>query len=68
MPPHSTQPGGCSPCCSSPVELDGVHVHPGQRRVGAQLPDEPGRVEGRAAGELGAVDEHDVGLPSSARW
>ena len=62
MPPHSTQPGGVLACCSSPVELDRVHVHPGQRRVGAQLADQPGGVEGRAAGQLGAVDEHDVGL------
>ena len=62
MPPHSTQPGGCSVCLQPAVELDGVHVHPGQRRVGAQLADQAGGVERRAAGQLGAVDEHDVGL------
>ena len=44
------------------VELDGVHVHPGQGRVGAQLPDQTGGVEGRPAGELVAVDQHDIGL------
>ena len=46
----------------APVELDRVHHHPRQRHAAAQLADEPGRVEGRAAGQLGAVDEHDVAL------
>ena len=32
----------------------------GQRDGGAELPDEAGRVERRAAGQLGALDEHDV--------
>ncbi len=44
------------------VELDRVHVHPGQRRVGAQLPDQAGGVEGRAAGQLVTVEHHDVAL------
>ena len=37
-------------------------VHAGQRRVGAQLPDEPGGVERRPAGQLGALDEQHVPL------
>ncbi len=44
------------------VELDRVHVHPGQRRVGAQLADEAGGVERRTRGELGALDEQHVPL------
>ena len=43
-----------------PVEVDRVHHHLGQRDRAAQLPDQPGRVEGRAGGELVAVDEDDV--------
>ncbi len=49
-----------------PVELDGVHHHPRQRHRPAQLADEAGRVERRAAGELLAVDQHDV-LPAQPR-
>jgi hypothetical protein len=45
-----------------PVELDGAHVHPGQRGVGAQLPDQPGGMEGRAAGQLGAFEQQHVAL------
>jgi hypothetical protein len=44
-----------------PVEVDGVHVHPGECRVGAQLADQPRTVERRPARQLGAVDEDDVG-------
>ena len=43
-----------------PVELDRVHHHLRQRDRRAQLADEPGRVEGRAAGELLAVEQDDV--------
>ena len=42
------------------VELDGVHHHPGQAERAAELADEPGRVERRAARQVGALDEHDV--------
>ena len=42
------------------VELDGVHHHARQRHGAAQLSDQAGRVEGRARGELVALDEHDV--------
>ena len=37
------------------------HHHPGQAERAAELADEPGRVEGRAARQVGALDEHDVG-------
>ena len=40
-----------------PVELDRVHHHPGQAERAAQLADEAGRVERRAARELRALDE-----------
>ena len=43
-----------------PVELDRVHHHPRQRHRGAQLADEAGGVERRAAGELRALEQHDV--------
>ena len=43
-----------------PVELDRVHHHPRQRDRRAQLADEPGGVERRAARELVAVEQHDV--------
>ena len=45
-----------------PVQLDAVHVHPGQGGVGAQLADETGGVEGRARRQLGALDQQDVAL------
>ena len=50
-----------------PVELDRVHHHPRQRDRSAQLPDEPGGVEGRAARELVAIDQHDVASSRAAR-
>ncbi len=49
-----------------PVELDRVHHHPRQRERAAQLADEPGRVEGRAARQVGALDQDDV-VPAQAR-
>ena len=55
------QPAALDPAAvERPVELDRVHHHPRQRHRAAQLPDEPGRVERRAGGELVAVDQHDV--------
>ena len=45
------------------VELDAVHHHLRQRNAAAQLPDEAGGVEGRAAGQLVAVEQDDVALP-----
>jgi hypothetical protein len=45
-----------------PVELDRVHHHPRQRDAPAQLADEPGGVEGRAARQLVAVEQDDVAL------
>ena len=62
MPPLSTQLGCVLGLLKSAVELDGVHVHPGQRRIGAELADQSGGVERRAAGQLVAVEEDDVGL------
>ncbi len=62
MPPLSTQRGRVLGLLEAAVEVDGVHVHPGERRVGAELADEPGGVERRAAGQLVAFEEHDVGL------
>ena len=43
-----------------PVQLDRVHHHLRERHRRAQLADQAGRVEGRAAGELRAVEQHDV--------
>ena len=48
------------------VEVDRVHHHPRQRQRAAQLPDEPGRVEGRAGRQVGPLDEHDV-VPAEPR-
>ena len=48
------------------VELDRVHHHPRQRQRAAQLADEPGGVERRAARQVGALDEHDV-VPAEPR-
>ena len=45
------------------VELDRAHHHPGQAQGAAQLPDEPRRVEGGAARQVGALDEEHV-LPA----
>ena len=45
----------------APVQLGAVHHHLRQRHGAAQLADEPRRVERGAGGQLGAVDEHDVG-------
>ncbi len=44
------------------VQLDRVDHHPRQRDARAQLPDEAGRVERRAARQLVAVEQHDVAL------
>jgi hypothetical protein len=44
------------------VELDGVHHHARQRDTRTQLADEAGGVEGRAAGELVALEQHDIAL------
>ena len=49
-----------------PVQLDALHHHPRQRERAPQLADEPGRVERRAARQLGPLDEHDV-VPAEAR-
>ena len=43
------------------VQLAALQHQPGQRRVRAQLPDDPGRVPGRAAGELALLEQDDVG-------
>src|SRR3954468_15316394 len=42
------------------VELDRAHHHPGQAERPAQLPDEAGGVERRAARQVGALAEDDV--------
>src|SRR5439155_13894484 len=47
------------------VELDGAHHHPRQAERAAQLADEAGRVERRAAREVGALDKDDVVPPES---
>ena len=44
------------------VEIDRVAEHLRDRGRGAELADEAGGMPGRAAGELAALDEHDVGL------
>ena len=62
MPPHSTQPGGMFGLLQLPVEVDRVHVHPGERRVGAQLADQARAVKRRTARQLRTIDEHDIGL------
>ena len=49
-----------------PVELDARHHHLRQRERAAQLADEAGRVEGRARGQIGALDEDDV-VPAEPR-
>ena len=49
-----------------PVEVDRVHHHLRERQGSAQLADEPGRVEGRAARQVGALDEDDV-VPAEPR-
>ncbi len=43
-----------------PVERDRVHHQPRQRDATAQLADEPGGVERRAAGELVPVEQDDI--------
>src|SRR5262249_25510911 len=45
------------------VELDRVHHHLRQAQRAAQLADEAGGVEGRAARQVGALDEDDVAAP-----
>ena len=44
----------------APVEVDRVHHHLGQGDGVAKLADEPGGVEGRPGGELGALEQDDV--------
>ena len=43
------------------VEVGAVHHHLGEGHRAPQLADQPGAVEGRAARQLGTVDEDDVG-------
>ena len=43
-----------------PVEVDRVHHHLRERQRVAKLADQSGRMERRAAGQLGAFDEHHV--------
>ena len=62
MLPHSTQPGRVVALLQRAVELDRVAVHRGERRVRAQLADQPGRVERGPARQLVAIDEDDVAL------
>jgi hypothetical protein len=54
------------PARDRPVELDRVHHHLRQRDRAAQLPYEPGGVEGRSRRELVALDEDHV-VPSELR-
>ncbi len=44
------------------VEVDRVAEHLGDRRRRAELPDQAGRMPGRAAGQLALLDQHHVGL------
>ena len=44
------------------IQLDRVDVHARERRVGAQLADQAGRVERRATRQLGPLDDQDVTL------
>ena len=56
-------PAGCVLGLLQPaVELDGVHVHPGERRICPELSDQSGGMERRSTGELGPFEEHHVGL------
>src|SRR5439155_3372407 len=48
------------------VELDGLHHHLRQAERPAELPHETGRVERRAAREIGSLAEEDV-LPAEPR-
>ena len=57
-PGRAVAPGLLQP----PVQVRGPPVHPGQGRVGPQLAHQAGRVEGRAAGELRALEEQHVAL------
>ena len=70
----SNRPAGCQPQgpdlmprrvraglgLQSPVQVGAVHHHFRERHGAAQLADEAGRVEGRAGGELRAIDQDDV--------
>ena len=49
-----------------PVEVDALHHHLRQRERRAELADEAGRVERRAAREVGPLDEDDV-VPAEPR-
>ena len=49
-----------------PVQLGAVHHHPGEGHGAPELADQSSRVEGRSGGQLGAVDEDDVG-PAALR-
>ena len=67
-----SEPTSCQPVSVSdlvgerPVEVDRVHHHPRQAERAAQLAHEPGGVEGRAARQVGALDEEHV-LPPEPR-
>src|SRR6202011_5745927 len=43
-----------------PIECDAVHHQSRERHAGAKLTDEARGMEGRPAGELGALQQHDV--------
>ena len=56
-------PGGCVlGLLQTSIEVDGVHVHPGERGIRPELTDESGGVERRPAGQLAALEQDDVGL------
>ena len=44
-----------------PVGGDAVHHHPGQCRTRSQLAHQARRMEGRTAGEVGSIEQHDIG-------
>ena len=61
-------PAGLEPdlVAERPVQLDRAHHHLRQAQRAAQLADEAGGVERRAARQVGALDEHDV-VPAELR-
>jgi hypothetical protein len=61
-------PSGLEPdlVAERPVELDGAHHHLGEAQGAAELADEAGGMERRAARQIGALDEHDV-VPAELR-
>jgi hypothetical protein len=58
-------PAGIAPGLGAepPVALDAPHHEPRERDGRAQLADQPRGVEGRAARQLGALDQHDIAPP-----